>query len=75
MLDTILADQTQAFLDSFGQALESGDVETATDMFLEDCYWRDLVTFTWNLKTVEGKEQVADMLTQQLARHCQTKRG
>ncbi len=67
MLDTILADQTQAFLDSFGQALESGDVETATDMFLEDCYWRDLVTFTWNLKTVEGKEQVADMLTQQLA--------
>lgn len=67
MLDTILADQTQAFLDSFGQALEAGDVETATDMFLEDCYWRDLVTFTWNLKTVEGKEQVADMLTQQLA--------
>ena len=36
-------------------------------MFLDDCYWRDLVTFTWNIKTVEGKDQVEDMLRHQLA--------
>ena len=35
-------------------------------MFQEACYWRDLVAFTWNIKTVEGKDQVADMLTHQL---------
>ncbi|MEX0338008.1 MAG: NAD(P)-binding domain-containing protein [Arenibacterium sp.] len=67
MLDTTLTDQTQAFLDGFGAALENQDIEAATGMFQEDCYWRDLVSFTWNIKTVEGKDQVADMLRHQLA--------
>lgn len=66
MLDMTLADQTQAFLDDFGGALEAGDVTKARDMFQDDCYWRDLVSFTWNIKTVEGKDQVRDMLTSQL---------
>lgn len=67
MLDSTLADQTQAFLDDFGQALADGNTARARDMFADDCYWRDLVTFTWNLKTVEGKDQVEDMLKHQLA--------
>ncbi len=67
MLDTTVADQTQAFLDDFGKALETGDIAAAQGMFLDDCYWRDLVTFTWNIKTVEGKEQVEDMLRHQLS--------
>ncbi|MEM1075566.1 MAG: NAD(P)/FAD-dependent oxidoreductase [Pseudomonadota bacterium] len=67
MLDTTVTDQTQTFLDDFGAALEGGDIEAATALFQDDCYWRDLVTFTWNIKTVEGKEQVADMLRHQLA--------
>ena len=67
MLDTTLVDQTQAFLDTFGAALDAGDIDAATEMFQDDCYWRDLVTFTWNIKTVEGKAQVADMLRHQLA--------
>jgi putative flavoprotein involved in K+ transport len=67
MLDTTLVDQTQAFLDTFGAALDAGDIDAAKEMFQDDCYWRDLVTFTWNIKTVEGKAQVADMLRHQLA--------
>ena len=67
MLDATLQGETQAFLDRFGAALETGDVEAAVAMFADDCYWRDLVSFTWNLKTVEGKDQVADMLRHQLA--------
>ncbi|BBU54935.1 FAD-dependent oxidoreductase [Mameliella alba] len=67
MLDTTLTDQTQAFLDTFGAALANGDIEAATALFQDDCYWRDLVSFTWNLKTVEGKDGVADMLRHQLA--------
>ncbi|SDE91658.1 putative flavoprotein involved in K+ transport [Salipiger thiooxidans] len=67
MLDSTLADQTQAFLDSFEEALAQGDIDAAAEMFLEVCYWRDLVAFTWNLKTVEGRDQVRDMLTHQLA--------
>lgn len=67
MLDSTVTDHTQAFLDSFGKALEDGDIAAAREMFLDDCYWRDLVSFTWNIKTVEGKAQVEDMLTHQLA--------
>ncbi len=67
MLDTTISDQTQAFLDAFGDALSSGNVAAASDMFEEDCYWRDLISFTWNIKTVEGKDQVADMLSHQLS--------
>jgi putative flavoprotein involved in K+ transport len=67
MLDTTTTDQVAAFLEEFGAALSAGDIARATEMFQDDCYWRDLVTFTWNLKTVEGKDQVADMLRHQLA--------
>ncbi|MGP3698181.1 NAD(P)-binding domain-containing protein [Rhodobacter sp. NSM] len=67
MLDTTAADLTREVLSAFGDALEQGDIERAVAMFADECYWRDLVTFTWNIKTVEGREQVADMLRHQLA--------
>ena len=66
MLDTTTADQVRAFLDAFGAALEQGDAEAAAEMFAETCYWRDLVSFTWNIRTMEGRDQVADMLRSQL---------
>jgi putative flavoprotein involved in K+ transport len=31
-------------------------------MFATESYWRDLVAFTWNLKTVESRGGVADLL-------------
>ena len=40
----------------------AGDIDAASDMFAEDGYWRDLVAFTWNIKTMEGRDQVRDML-------------
>ncbi|MEP3845706.1 MAG: NAD(P)/FAD-dependent oxidoreductase [Paracoccaceae bacterium] len=66
MLDTTITDQTQAFLNAFGNALEARDIEAAKGMFQETCYWRDLVTFSWNIKTVEGHAGVGDLLKHQL---------
>ncbi|MDK3074759.1 NAD(P)/FAD-dependent oxidoreductase [Sedimentitalea sp. JM2-8] len=66
MLDSTINDQVQTFLDDFGSALERGDVDAAVAMFQDDCYWRDLVTFTWNIKTLEGRAQIRDMLAAQL---------
>lgn len=51
------------WLAEFGAALEGNDVETAVSLFADESYWRDLVSFTWNIKTMEGKGQIADMLT------------
>ncbi|XDA99241.1 NAD(P)/FAD-dependent oxidoreductase [Sulfitobacter sp. LCG007] len=67
MLDTTIETRVTQFLDDFGAALEAGDIARVTEMFNEDCYWRDLVSFTWNIKTVEGRDAVADMLRHQLA--------
>jgi len=53
-------------LNKLNDALTAGDIDSATALFVDDCYWRDLVTFTWNIKTMEGKDAIADMLGSQL---------
>jgi putative flavoprotein involved in K+ transport len=50
------------WLARFESALAARDVRAATAMFAVDSYWRDLVSFTWNIKTVEGRDGVASML-------------
>ena len=67
MLDTTADTEVQTLLDTFGGALERGDIAAAVACFQDDCYWRDLVTFTWNIHTSEGKDQIAAMLGRQLA--------
>ena len=54
--------QATDWLNAFGSALEANDIDAAIDLFQDDCYWRDLVSFTWNIKTVEGKDEIRDML-------------
>ncbi|MEM7341250.1 MAG: NAD(P)/FAD-dependent oxidoreductase [Actinomycetota bacterium] len=55
------------WLDDFDRALTAGDVDAAAALFADESYWRDLVTFTWNLKTVEGPGEIRDMLQARLA--------
>ncbi|MER8429960.1 NAD(P)/FAD-dependent oxidoreductase [Mesorhizobium caraganae] len=68
MLDRAPNKKLSDLLDTFGAALSAGDIDKAVACFQEDCYWRDLVTFTWNIKTMEGRDQVRDMLVSQLAK-------
>jgi putative flavoprotein involved in K+ transport len=55
------------WLEKFDEALSASDVEAVVDLFHEDCYWRDLVAFTWNIKTLEGRPAIAEMLRARLA--------
>ncbi len=64
---TTASERATAWLNDFDAALKSGDVGAVTALFVDDCYWRDLVSFTWNIKTMEGKAQIADMLKATLA--------
>jgi putative flavoprotein involved in K+ transport len=68
MLEKTPTTKVQGFLDRFGKALEHGHIGDAVNMFQADCYWRDLVTFTWNIKTMEGKDQIRQMLEATLSR-------
>lgn len=53
-------------LESLESALKHGDTAAAVALFQPECYWRDLVAFTWNIKTMEGREQIGAMLDAQL---------
>jgi len=55
------------WLQKFGSALEKGDINAAAGLFEPDGYWRDLVSFTWNLKTCEGRAEIKAMLAATLA--------
>lgn len=66
MLEKTPTVRVQAVLDKFGAALEGGRIDEAVSLFADECYWRDLVAFTWNLKTVEGHDEVRDLLQSQL---------
>jgi len=57
----------EAWVEGFNAALAAGDVAAATALFAPTCFWRDLLAFTWNIKTVEGQAGIADLLTQTLA--------
>ena len=50
-----------SWLAKFSDALEKADTHALKSLFAKDCYWRDLVAFTWNIKTMEGREAIADM--------------
>ncbi|AYD66751.1 NAD(P)/FAD-dependent oxidoreductase [Achromobacter sp. B7] len=56
-----------AVLARLNTALGNKDMAAIADLFQEECYWRDLVLFSWNLRTFEGHAQIRDMLTQQLS--------
>jgi putative flavoprotein involved in K+ transport len=56
-----------AWLADFTAVLERGDVDAAVALFAPDCYWRDLVSFTWNICTQEGPEAIRAMLQARLA--------
>ena len=56
---TEVAAGVTAWLADFGDALAAGDPAAAAGLFAEDCYWRDLIAFTWNIKTLEGRDEIA----------------
>ncbi len=66
MSNAMPAARAQSVLDQLNNALEQRDTAAASQLFADESYWRDLVLLTWNLKTMEGQTQIADMLNQQL---------
>ena len=54
--------RAQQWLTDFEAALTAGDIEAAAAMFAPAGFWRDLVSFSWNLVTVEGRDGVRGLL-------------
>jgi putative flavoprotein involved in K+ transport len=57
----------EIWLAAFQSSLNARDIPSVTELFAPDeCYWRDLVSFTWNVATMEGRDGIAAMLQSQL---------
>jgi putative flavoprotein involved in K+ transport len=60
--------RAETWLTAFEDALRGRDVARASGMFAATSFWRDLVSFTWNITTVENPAGVAGLLTETLDR-------
>src|SRR5688572_26894548 len=60
MLATIVDD----WLGKFERALRQSDGAALRDLFHADCHWRDLLAFTWDIRTVSGVDAVVSSLQQ-----------
>ena len=54
----------QAWLDDFAAALDSGPLDSRraariAALFADKCHWRDILAFTWGLRTASGAAAIA----------------
>lgn len=66
MSDNTAVNEIAEVLESLESALSHRDIEQALDLFDDESYWRDFVSFTWNLITLEEKSQIRKMLESRL---------
>ncbi|MBB1632474.1 MULTISPECIES: NAD(P)/FAD-dependent oxidoreductase [Cupriavidus] len=50
------------WLSAFEEALRASDRAGLELIFLEECYWRDQVALTWDMRQAHGRDQVLDAL-------------
>ena len=62
MSDSAARTAVQSWLDALDKALQANDSKAAAGLFEEEGFWRDLVSFTWNIKTLEGRDAIEKML-------------
>lgn len=65
-MDQQVNQQLDNWLAAFEAALANRNLDAIADLFADECYWRDLVSFTWNIKTMESMDEIKDMLAKQL---------
>jgi putative flavoprotein involved in K+ transport len=54
--------QLTEWLGAFAHALAESDAAAVAALFQEECYWRDLIAFTWTIRTMEGQPAIRTMV-------------
>jgi len=62
MKDTTPTGRVTRWLADLGGSLAADDPAAAAALFDDACFWRDMVAFTWNIRTMESKDAIAAML-------------
>ncbi len=62
MSETSPTTQVADWLAALDKTLKRGDAAAAAALFNDESYWRDMVSFTWNIATAEGNAKVREMI-------------
>jgi putative flavoprotein involved in K+ transport len=60
--DVTPTQRASGWLAALDAALGRGDSAAAAALFGDDSYWRDVVSFTWNITTAEGNVKIRQMI-------------
>ncbi len=55
-----------SWLQGFETALASGEASRIAALFAEECHWRDILAFDWDLHTTSGAEAIAARMVSRL---------
>lgn len=58
----------ESWLGEFGAAVASGEPVRIAALFAGECHWRDILAFTWDLRTTSGAGAIAGLLAPALTR-------
>jgi putative flavoprotein involved in K+ transport len=58
----------KTWLSEFESALTSGDAAGIAALFARESHWRDILAFTWNLRTASGAAAISERMAPTLAR-------
>jgi putative flavoprotein involved in K+ transport len=53
---------TESWLGEFTTALAAGDAPRLAALFANECHWRDILAFTWDLHTTSGASAIAERM-------------
>lgn len=62
LTDTSAKTAAQRWLDDFASAVASGDAARIALLFADECHWRDILAFTWDLHTTSGAAAIAEKM-------------
>jgi hypothetical protein len=52
---------------SFSSKAEAADVDGIVSLFVNDCFWRDILSLTWDFRTFHGTHAIRQFLNDRLA--------
>ncbi|HEX6144227.1 MAG TPA: NAD(P)/FAD-dependent oxidoreductase [Geminicoccaceae bacterium] len=61
-MGTEATERVRGWLARFEAALREGDADAVAALFGDECYWRDLVSLTWNIRTFEGRDAIRELV-------------
>jgi hypothetical protein len=58
---------TQAWFDTFAHYVQTGDVGGVLRQLVDDAFWRDILSLTWDFRTFYGNKRIQEFLTDRLS--------